>query len=157
MDKFDVTVIGAGIVGLATAYKLLQFSPSLKICILEKEKGVAFHQTGHNSGVIHSGIYYKPGSLKAVNCINGYRLLLEFCDENKIPYDICGKIIIATEEKELIQLQTLYERGIANGLDGTKFISEEEIKNYEPEAAGIKGIYVPQTGIVDYKVVSAKI
>lgn len=157
MDNYDVTVIGAGIIGLATAYKLLEFNPSMKICILEKENGVAFHQTGHNSGVIHSGIYYKPGSLKAVNCITGYNMLLEFCDENNIPYDICGKIIVATQEKEIPPLKTLYERGIANGLSGTKLISADEIKEHEPEAAGIQGIYVPQTGIVDYKAVSEKI
>lgn len=157
MNNYDVTIIGAGIIGLATAFKLLEKNPSLKICILEKEKEVAAHQTGHNSGVIHSGIYYKPGSLKAVNCINGYKLLLEFCGENKIPFEICGKIILATEEKELKPLQTLYERGIANGLQGMEYIQENEIKKFEPEAAGIKGIFVPQTGIVDYKTVSEKI
>lgn len=157
MNKIDVLIVGAGIIGLSSAYKLLEKNPSLKICILEKENTVAQHQTGHNSGVIHSGIYYKPGSLKAVNCITGYKMLLDFCDENKIQYEICGKIIIATEEKELAALQTLYERGIANGLTGIKIISPEEIKELEPNATGIKGIVVPQTGIVDYKIVSVKI
>ena len=157
MFKYDVIIIGAGIIGLSTAYKLLVKNPSLKICILEKENEVAKHQTGHNSGVIHSGIYYKPGSLKAENCITGYKLLIEFCDENKIEYDICGKIIIATEEKEIDSLQILFERGNANGLKGTKIISKEEINEIEPNAAGIKGIFVPQTGIVDYKIVSQKI
>ena len=157
MFKYDVIIIGAGIIGLSTAYKLLVKNPSLKICILEKENEVAKHQTGHNSGVIHSGIYYKPGSLKAENCITGYKLLIEFCDENKIKYDICGKIIIATEEKEIDSLQILFERGNANGLKGTKIISKEEINEIEPNAAGIKGIFVPQTGIVDYKIVSQKI
>ena len=157
MNNYDVTVIGAGIVGLGTAYKLLEKDSSLKICIIEKEERVAAHQTGHNSGVIHSGIYYKPGSLKAENCITGYRMLLDFCDENNIAYDICGKIIVATTEKELKPLQTLFERGQSNGLDGVKYISADEIKETEPYAKGIKGILVPQTGIVDYKAVSGKI
>ncbi|MDZ4711534.1 MAG: L-2-hydroxyglutarate oxidase [bacterium] len=154
MTKTDVLVIGAGILGLSTAYQLLKKNSSLSICILEKESGVAVHQTGHNSGVIHSGIYYKPGSLKALNCVRGYKMLLEFCNENDIKYDICGKIIIATEEKELDTLQTIYERGIENGLTGTKIITNEEIREIEPNATGIRGIAVPQTGIVDYKNVS---
>jgi len=154
LTKTDVIVIGAGILGLSTAYQLLKKNSSLSICILEKESGVAVHQTGHNSGVIHSGIYYKPGSLKALNCVRGYKMLLEFCNENDIKYDICGKIIIATEEKELDTLQTIYERGIENGLTGTKIITNEEIREIEPNATGIRGIAVPQTGIVDYKNVS---
>lgn len=157
MKNYDIIIIGAGIIGLSTAYKLLKKNPSLKICIIEKENTVAAHQTGHNSGVIHSGIYYKPGSLKAINCITGYKMLIEFCDVNKISYDICGKIIIATDENELNSLHTLFDRGNANGLAGTKIISKEEIKEIEPFATGIKGIFVPQTGIVDYKVVSQKI
>lgn len=157
MNNFDIIIIGAGIIGLSTAYKLIEKNPSLKICLIEKESGVAKHQTGHNSGVIHSGIYYKPGSLKAVNCITGYKMLLDFCDNNDIEYDICGKIIVATEEKELIPLKTLFERGIENGLEGIKELSGPELKETEPNVAGIKGILVPQTGIVDYKIVSAKI
>lgn len=157
MNNFDIIIIGAGIIGLSTAYKLIEKNPSLKICLIEKESGVAKHQTGHNSGVIHSGIYYKPGSLKAVNCITGYKMLLSFCDNNDIEYDICGKIIVATEEKELIPLKTLFERGIENGLEGIKELSGPELKETEPNVAGIKGILVPQTGIVDYKIVSAKI
>ncbi|MEO8447600.1 MAG: L-2-hydroxyglutarate oxidase [bacterium] len=152
--KSDVIIVGAGILGLSTAYEMLKKNSSLSICILEKESGVAVHQTGHNSGVIHSGIYYKPGSLKALNCVRGYKMLLEFCNENNIKYDICGKIIIATEEKELDTLQTIYERGIENGLTGTKIITNEEIREIEPNATGIRGIAVPQTGIVDYKYVS---
>lgn len=157
MNNFDVIIIGAGIIGLATAYKLVEKNPSLKICLLEKESGAAMHQTGHNSGVIHSGIYYKPGSLKAVNCIRGYKMLLDFCNANDIQYEICGKIIVATEEKELMPLKTLYERGIENGLEGIKELSVTELKEAEPKVTGIKGILVPQTGIVDYKIVSAKI
>lgn len=157
MNNFDIIIIGAGIIGLSTAYKLIEKNPSLKICLIEKESGVAKHQTGHNSGVIHSGIYYKPGSLKAVNCITGYKMLLDFCDNNNIKYEICGKIIVATEEKELTPLKTLFERGIENGLAGIKELSEPELKETEPNVAGIKGILVPQTGIVDYKIVSAKI
>lgn len=157
MNNFDIIIIGAGIIGLSAAYKLIEKNHSLKICLIEKESGVARHQTGHNSGVIHSGIYYKPGSLKAVNCITGYKMLLDFCDKNDIEYDICGKIIVATEEKELIPLRTLLERGIENGLKGIKELSEPELKETEPNVAGIRGILVPQTGIVDYKIVSAKI
>ena len=138
MNNFDVVIIGAGIIGLATSYKLISKDPSLKICILEKENKVAGHQTGHNSGVIHSGIYYKPGSLKALNCISGYNQLLNFCDENQITYDICGKVIVATEEKELPALQTLYERGIANGLNGIKIISGDELTDVRTKCHGNK-------------------
>lgn len=157
MNKYDIIVIGAGIIGLSTAYKLLEKHPSLNVCIIEKESLISAHQSGHNSGVIHSGIYYKPGSLKALNCIKGYKMLIDFCDLFNISYEICGKVILATEEKELEPLQTLYDRGVAHGLTGIKFISNEEIKNIEPSAKGIKGIHVPQTGIVDYKIVSQKL
>ncbi|MBK8549628.1 MAG: L-2-hydroxyglutarate oxidase [Ignavibacteria bacterium] len=157
MNNFDIIIIGAGIIGLSTAYKLIEKDSSLKICLLEKENRVAGHQTGHNSGVIHSGIYYKPGSLKAINCITGYKMLLDFCNENDIRYDICGKIIVATEEKELEPLKVLYERGEANGLKGLENLSEKELIEYEPNVRGIKGIFVPQTGIVDYKIVSEKL
>ena len=149
--KYDIAIIGGGIVGLATAYQLLTLKPELQIVILEKEAHVAAHQTGHNSGVIHSGLYYKPGSLKAVNCIKGYKMLLEFCDENNIPYDLCGKIVVATSQKELSQLEMLYERGIENGLKGILKLNESEIKQREPNCNGIKGLYVPQTGIISYK------
>lgn len=157
MDNFDVVIIGAGIIGLSTAFKLLEKNSSLNICIIEKENRVSSHQSGHNSGVIHSGIYYKPGSLKALNCIKGYKLLLEFCRSNDIDYEICGKIIIATSEKELQPLDTLYERGLANGLEGIKIVSKEDIIEFEPAAEGVKGLHVPQTGIVDYKIVSEKL
>src|SRR3954468_5701120 len=114
--KYDVLIVGGGIVGLATALKLLDKNPSLKIIVIEKENEVAHHQTGNNSGVIHSGLYYKPGSLKARNCIHGYDLLVDFCRTNDIPFDLCGKIVVATSETELPQLQTLYQRGQQNGL-----------------------------------------
>ncbi len=154
-DK-HITIVGAGIVGLATAVKLLEKNPNLKLTIIEKEKDVAAHQTGHNSGVIHSGIYYKPGSLKAVNCRRGYKMLLDFCDEHGIKYDICGKVIVATDEHEKDYLNVLYERGIQNGIDGIKIISEEELKEIEPHVSGIAGIHIPETGIIDYKQVADK-
>ena len=156
MKIYDVTIAGAGIVGLAAGLKLLEKNPALKILILEKEDGISKHQSGHNSGVIHSGIYYKPGSLKALNCRKGYNQLLKFCDKENIPYNICGKVIVATQEKELQYLENLYERGIANGLSGIKKISAEELKEYEPHAYGIKAIHVPYTGIIDFKVVCSK-
>ena len=148
--KYDIAIVGGGIVGLATAYRLLTLKPELQIVVLEKENLAAAHQTGHNSGVIHSGLYYKPGSLKATNCINGYKMLLEFCDSNKITYDLCGKIVVATSEKELSQLDMLYERGLENGLTGILKLNESEIKEREPNCSGIAGLYVPQTGIINY-------
>ncbi len=155
--KYDVIVIGAGIVGLASAYRLLEAKPNLKLLIIEKENDVAKHQTGNNSGVIHSGIYYKPGSLKAVNCINGYNQLIKFCADNGIKYELCGKVIVALNEKELPALNTIYRRGNENGLKNIKYLSPEEVKEFEPHVTSIKGIHVPQTGIVDYKEVSAKL
>ncbi len=153
---FDVTVIGGGIVGLATALQIQKANPSLRILLIEKECELARHQTGNNSGVIHSGLYYKPGSLKATNCIRGYHLLLDFCKENEVPYDLCGKIVVATEEKELPLLQNLFDRGKQNGLDGFKKLSKDELKEYEPHVNGLEGFFVPQTGIVDYTKVSLK-
>jgi (S)-2-hydroxyglutarate dehydrogenase len=153
---YDVIIAGAGIVGLASGLKLLEKNPALKLLILEKENGVSKHQSGHNSGVIHSGIYYKPGSLKAVNCRNGYKQLIEFCDKENIPYNICGKVIVASSHKELPYLDKLYERGIANGLENIRRITAEELKEYEPHASGIKAIHVPYTGIIDFKKVCEK-
>ena len=157
MMKSDVIIIGGGIVGLATAYTLLQNNPLLHLTLLEKESHEAVHQTGNNSGVIHSGIYYKPGSLKALNCMEGYHLLINFCKQEGIPFDLCGKIIVATKPAEIPALETLYQRGIQNGLSGMKYLNAHEIKIYEPNCIGIKGIFVPQTGIVDYKLVSLKL
>jgi len=156
-NKYDIVVIGAGIVGLSTAYKLIEKNPALKICVIEKENGVSRHQTGNNSGVIHSGIYYKPGSLKAKNCFRGYGMLIDFCNANSIPYEICGKIIVAASDEEIPRLDALYQRGIENGLNKIGYIEGNKLKDYEPYVSGVKGIDVPYTGIVDYKVVSEKI
>lgn len=153
---YDITIIGGGIVGLATALTLKNSNPSLNILVLEKENELAKHQTGNNSGVIHSGLYYKPGSLKATNCIHGYNLLLDFCRENEIPFDLCGKIVVATEENELPLLENLFVRGQQNGLQNLKKLTREELLEHEPHVAGLAGIFVPQTGIVDYKVVAQK-
>jgi L-2-hydroxyglutarate oxidase len=155
--KKDVLVIGGGIVGLATAWQLLQKNPSLKLTILEKEDEVAKHQTGNNSGVIHSGLYYKPGSLKATNCITGYHLLIEFCKTYGIPFELCGKIVVATEKHEVPLLENLHKRGQQNGLQNLKWLKAEELKEYEPHVNGVAGMFVPQTGIVDYKVVAEKL
>jgi len=155
--KTDIIIIGGGIVGLSTAYQLLQLNPNLTVTILEKENAVAKHQTGNNSGVIHSGIYYKPGSLKAQNCLRGYDMLIDFCKAQNIEYEICGKIIVAIKPEEIAGLEALYQRGIQNGLSGLRFLSKDEIKQYEPNCSGFKGVFVPQTGIVDYKQVAIKL
>lgn len=155
--KKDVLVIGGGIVGLATTWQLLQKNPALKLTVLEKENEVAKHQTGNNSGVIHSGLYYKPGSLKATNCITGYNLLIEFCKTYGIPFELCGKIVVATEKHEVPLLENLHKRGQQNGLQNLKWLKAEELKEYEPNVNGVAGMFVPQTGIVDYKVVAEKL
>ena len=152
--KFDVIIIGGGIVGLATALQIKKTNPTLRFLVLEKENELAKHQTGNNSGVIHSGIYYKPGSLKATNCFRGYQLLIDFCREHEVPFELCGKLIVATDEHELPLLQTLFTRGEQNGLTQLKKLVKEELKEHEPHVAGIAGIFVPQTGIVDYKLVA---
>jgi (S)-2-hydroxyglutarate dehydrogenase len=152
----DILIIGGGIVGLATALKLKQTNPHLTLILLEKESELAKHQTGNNSGVIHSGLYYKPGSLKAINCIKGYHLLLDFCKENEIPFELCGKVVVATSEEELPLLDNLFVRGQQNGLANLRKLSQGELKEIEPHVNGIKGIFVPQTGIVDYKLVALK-
>lgn len=154
--KTDVVIIGAGIVGLATAFQLSRKNPGLKICVLDKEREVAAHQTGHNSGVIHSGIYYKPGGSKAVNCRKGYQYLIDFCDQYEVPYEICGKVIAATRKEELPQLQSIFERGQANGLEGIRMLTKEEVAEIEPHVAAVAGIWVPQTGIIDYVAVARK-
>jgi (S)-2-hydroxyglutarate dehydrogenase len=153
----DIIIIGGGIVGLASALKIKQANPSLSIILLEKEAEVAKHQTGNNSGVIHSGLYYKPGSLKATNCIDGYHMLIDFCKAENIPFEITGKVVVATKDEQKPLLNNLYERGLQNNLDGIRKISATEVKEYEPHVQCVKGMWVPQTGIVDYKVVSQKI
>ena len=152
----DVIVVGGGILGFATALRIMEARPGVRLVLVEKEKGIAQHQTGHNSGVIHSGLYYKPGSLKAVNCRNGRAQLLEFCDREDIPYEICGKIVVATAKEELPRLDELQRRGVANGLEGLRFLSPSEIREIEPYCMGIRGLFVPEAGIVDYTVVSKK-
>ena len=153
----DIVIVGGGIVGLATAYHLTEKYPDKKILVLEKEDEVAHHQTGNNSGVIHSGLYYKPGSLKAKNCIDGYHMMIQFCDEHKIPYDLCGKVVVATDKSELGRLRDLFDRGRENGLEGLEMLDQARLKEIEPHLAGIQGIRVPQTGIVSYKQVCQKL
>lgn len=148
-NSCTITIIGGGIVGMATA---LALSERLRqqLVVLEAENQLAAHQTGHNSGVIHSGLYYKPGSLKARNCVEGRQALYRFCEEHKIAHERCGKVVVATRPSELPVLDMLEQRGRANGLDGLRRLRAEEIHEYEPHADGIAGLYVPQTGIVDY-------
>lgn len=154
--KYDILLAGGGIVGLATALQLQQRKPQLRIAVLEKEPEVAMHQSSHNSGVLHSGIYYKPGSLRAENCKRGYALMLQFCRENGIPFDICGKIIVASEENERGQLDKIYQRGLENGLIGIRKISAAEAREIEPQVRAVEAVWVPQAGIVDYGTVANK-
>ncbi len=149
-------IIGGGIVGLATGLEVLGRFPGVSLEVIEKEPEVAVHQTSHNSGVIHSGIYYKPGTLKARLCTEGANGLFRFCDEHAIPYDICGKVIVATSQNESVRLDEIYSRGIANGLNGLRMLTGDEIRELEPHASGIRGIHVPSTGIVDYGTVARK-
>ncbi len=153
----DILIAGGGIVGLSTAYQILQKHPDAKIIVLEKEAAVASHQTGHNSGVMHSGIYYKPGSYKAKNCIQGYNMLIDFCEKNQVEYQLIGKLIVASHENELNKLNTIYQNGIQNGLTHLSMLSREEVKEIEPNVTCIKAIQVPHAGIVDYKKVSKRL
>ncbi len=155
--NYDVIIIGAGLVGLATAYQTKLKNPGSKILILEKENNVSLHQSGHNSGVIHSGIYYKPGSLKAKNCIEGYNSVINFAEKYGIKYDLCGKIIVATSQEELPLLDNIYKRGVENGLENLQYLSREEFREIEPHCEGVRAIKVPQTGIIDYPGVAQKI
>jgi L-2-hydroxyglutarate oxidase len=152
-SRYDVAIIGGGIVGLATAMALLKHF-KISLIILEAEDQVAAHQTGHNSGVIHSGLYYKPGSLKAINCVSGRDAMYRFCEEQNIIHERSGKTVIATSQDEIPSLNLLEERGRANDLVGMKRLKAEEIKEYEPYVNGIDGLFIPQTGIVDYTDVS---
>ena len=151
---YDVLVVGGGIVGLATAMDLTRRRPDLKLVVLDKESEVASHQTGNNSGVIHAGIYYAPGSLKAKMSTEGMETMIAFCEEHDVPYELCGKVVVALNADELPRLEELYRRGTANGVPGLRKISKEELKEREPHCAGIAGLWSPRTGIVDYKVVA---
>ena len=150
MKRYDVAVVGGGIVGLATAWRLLERDPRLSVVLLEKEGEAGAHQTGHNSGVIHSGLYYKPGSAKAKTCVEGGRLLVEFCRAHGVPHEICGKLVVATSEDELPRLAELARRGNANGVPGLREMEPAEFRNVEPHAAGVRALHVPSTGITDF-------
>ncbi len=152
----DVIVLGGGIVGLATAWRLRERYPDFRITLVDKESSLAFHQTGRNSGVLHSGIYYKPGSLRATNCREGKKAMEAFCAEHCIAYELCGKVIVAVDESELANLDRIYERGQANGV-ACEVIGQERLKELEPHVAGIKAIHVPEAGIVDYVGVCEKL
>ncbi|MGB0917705.1 MAG: L-2-hydroxyglutarate oxidase [Flavobacteriales bacterium] len=153
---FDVCIVGGGIVGAATAYSFQKTYPDLKVLLIEKEDRPAAHQTGHNSGVIHSGIYYKPGSYKAKNCVEGKDQLIAFAKEHGIKHDVCGKVIVAMEESEFPHMEKVFNNGIANGLTDNRWINSDEIKEIEPYCTGIKGIWVPYTGIIDFVGATAK-
>lgn len=155
--EFDIVVIGGGIVGLASAYKIARNHPGISVAVLEKEDTLAAHQTGHNSGVIHSGLYYKPGSNKAKTCSKGRKELVAFAKEHGIKYEICGKIIVATQEKEIANLEKVYRNGLENETEGIEKIGPEEINKVEPFCRGIAGIRVPCTGIIDFTEVARKL
>ncbi len=154
--KYDIAIIGAGIVGLATAHRLTETYPRLSMVVLEKEAAIALHQTGRNSGVIHSGIYYRPGSLKARNCREGKRALVEFCDREGVAYDMCGKVIVAVSEEERAGLHAILQRGRENGIT-CELIDESRLKELEPHAVGVEAIHVPEAGIADYKGVARRL
>ena len=152
--EFDIAIVGGGIVGLASAFQLQTNFPDLNIVVFEKEKELAFHQTGRNSGVIHSGLYYKSGSFKAINCVKGRKQLIEFAQKNNIDFDICGKIVVAVNTEESQRLEQLKINGEQNGLEGLKLLNPAEFKKIEPNAEGVKALWVPQAGIIDYKEVT---
>jgi L-2-hydroxyglutarate oxidase len=155
VQRYDVAVVGAGILGLATTRELIRRYPSRRLIVLEKEAGPARHQTGHNSGVIHSGLYYAEGSAKARLCVAGRRQLLDFCAEREVPVRLCGKLVIASDESELDRLAALHTRGTANGLAGLQLLDERAMREIEPAVRGIRAIWVPEAGIVDYSRVAA--
>src|SRR6185503_5249675 len=150
MRSYDVGVLGAGIVGLAVARELLHRYPKLKLGVLDKEPTIGQHQTGHNSGVLHSGIYYAPGSLKAKLCVEGQRELYTYCEQKGIPTDRCGKVIVASTEAEIPRLENILQRGTANGVQGLEMIGPELLKEIEPHCVGVKAVWSPNTGIVDF-------
>jgi L-2-hydroxyglutarate oxidase len=154
--KFDIAVIGGGIVGAATFYKLQVKYPNLKIALFEKEALLADHQTGHNSGVIHSGLYYKPGSLKARNCIQGRHELVAFAKEHGINHDVCGKVVVATDQSELPNMDRIFKTGLENKIEGIEMINADQVREIEPHVKSIGGIWVPCTGIIDFRGATAK-
>jgi L-2-hydroxyglutarate oxidase len=153
---FDIAIVGGGIVGAATLYQLQRKNPDLKIILIEKEKELADHQTGHNSGVIHSGLYYKPGSLKAKNCVSGRHEIVQFAKDHNIAHDICGKVVVATDEKELPHMDRIFKTGMENQIEGIEKITAEQVKEIEPFVKSIGGIWVPCTGIIDFRGATAK-
>ena len=156
MEQFDISIIGGGIVGLSTAYKLQSKYPNLKIAVIEKENSLAYHQTGRNSGVIHSGLYYKPGSFRAKNCVDGRKQLVKFAIENNIKHEVCGKIVLAKNSEEAKRLDQLKSNGIKNGLVGLKILNKDELNQIEPYAGGVAALHVPESGIIDYKQTTEK-
>jgi (S)-2-hydroxyglutarate dehydrogenase len=155
-SRYNVIIIGGGIVGLGVALEITRRFPHLRLLVLEKEDRVARHQSGHNSGVIHSGLYYKPGSLKARLCVAGAAAMVEFCRENGVPHEVCGKVVVATQTDELPRLEELRKRGEANGLTGLRLIGPEELREIEPHASGLQALVVPSTGITNYAAVCQK-
>jgi len=155
-SRFNVVIIGGGVVGLGVAYAVTRRFPALRLLVLEKEDRVARHQSGHNSGVIHSGVYYKPGSLKARLCVAGAAAMVDFCREHEIPYEVCGKVIVATDADELPRLEQLRQRGEANGLTALRLIGPQELRQIEPHVTGLQALVVPSTGITDYAAVCRK-
>ncbi|NQW23868.1 MAG: L-2-hydroxyglutarate oxidase [SAR202 cluster bacterium] len=154
-SQYDIAIIGGGILGLSTAMQLAARAPQWRVAVLEKEEALATHQTGHNSGVMHSGIYYRPGSHKAKFCVAGLNNLVQFCNDNEIEYQQCGKVIVATDESEFGRLQDLYERGTANGVPDLEIVGQERLKEIEPYVKGVKALWAPHTGIVDFTKVAA--
>jgi L-2-hydroxyglutarate oxidase len=150
MTSDNFTIIGGGLVGLATAWRILQRSPKAKVVLLEKEAGVGRHQSTHNSGVLHCGLHYRPGSHKARLAVAGVRQMVQFCRENDVPHDVCGKLVVATDEAQVTRLRTLHQRGEANGLSGLRWLTPTEFRQIEPHAAGLAALHVPEEGIADY-------
>lgn len=151
MERFDLIVIGGGIVGLATAYQLLLRKPKLKLVLLEKESELGTHQTGHNSGVLHAGLYYAPGSSKARLCLAGKAALQKFADEHAIPYELCGKLVVALDSSEFERLANIKERAIANGVEGLEEVGPERLREIEPHAVGVRALWSPKSGIIDFR------
>lgn len=157
MSAKTIGIIGGGIVGLSTALRLLEKNRSVKVLLFEKEPQVGMHQSTHNSGVLHAGLYYKPGSAKAILAVRGIKQMVAFCQKENIPHEICGKLVVAADDEELPRLKELYQRGIANGLSGLKFVEKNEIRKYEPNVNGVAAVHVPEEGIVDYEMVCKRL